>query len=69
MSPQKRRKVPFQTIPAAEKIANHRTPVPMLDLELRKTTFIPVELGYSEDQAQKKPALPALRRLHPLRHL
>ena len=54
MSPQKRRKVPFQTIPATEKIANHRTPVPMLDVELRKTTFTPVEMGYSDAQAQKE---------------
>ncbi len=54
MSAQKRRKVPFQTIPAAEKIANHRTPVPMLDVELRKTTFTPVEMGYSDAQAQKE---------------
>jgi NADPH-dependent glutamate synthase beta subunit-like oxidoreductase len=54
INPQKRRRVAFQTIPAAEKTANHRTPVPMLDLELRKTTFIPVELGYSDTQAQKE---------------
>jgi NADH-quinone oxidoreductase subunit F len=54
MSPQKRRKVPFQTIPAPEKIANHRTPIPMLDVSLRKTTFTPVELGYSDAQAQKE---------------
>ncbi len=54
LSPQKRGKVGFQTIPASEKIANHRTPVPMLDLELRKTTFIPIELGYSDNQAQKE---------------
>ncbi|MBI4795392.1 MAG: FAD-dependent oxidoreductase [Deltaproteobacteria bacterium] len=54
MSPQKRRKVSFQTIPAFEKIANHRTPIPMLDVELRKTTFIPVEMGYSDAQAQKE---------------
>jgi len=54
LSPQKRRKVEFQVIPSAEKIANHRTPVTMLDLELRKTTFIPIELGYSDNQAQKE---------------
>jgi NADH-quinone oxidoreductase subunit F len=54
MTPQKRRKVPFQSMPAAEKIANHRTPVPMLDLELRKTTFIPIEMGYSDALAQKE---------------
>ena len=54
INPQKRRRVAFQTIPATAKTANHRTPVPMLDLELRKTTFIPVELGYSETQAQKE---------------
>jgi NADH-quinone oxidoreductase subunit F len=54
MSAQKRRKVPFQTIPAPEKTANHRTPIPMLDVELRKTTFIPVEMGYSDAQAQKE---------------
>lgn len=54
MSAQKRRKVSFQTIPAPEKIANHRTPIPMLDAELRKTTFMPVELGYSDTQAIKE---------------
>ncbi|MFZ2089088.1 MAG: FAD-dependent oxidoreductase, partial [Desulfobaccales bacterium] len=54
MTAQKRRKVPFQTIPAPEKIANHRTPVPMLDVELRKSTFMPVELGYSDAQAIKE---------------
>jgi ferredoxin len=54
LRPQKRRKVPFQVIPAPEKMANHRNPVPMLDLELRKTTFIPVELGFSDTQAQKE---------------
>jgi ferredoxin len=54
LRPQKRRRVPFQVIPALEKIANHRTPVPMLDLELRKTTFMPVELGWSDVQAVKE---------------
>jgi len=54
LSPQKRRKVPFQVIPAPEKTANHRTPIPMLDLEIRKTTFRPVEMGYSDAQAQKE---------------
>ncbi|MBM4284088.1 MAG: FAD-dependent oxidoreductase [Deltaproteobacteria bacterium] len=54
MSAQKRRKVAFQTIPSPEKIANHRNPVPMLDVELRKTTFMPVELGYSDTQATKE---------------
>jgi NADH-quinone oxidoreductase subunit F len=54
LRPQKRRKVPFQVIPAPEKLANHRNPVPMLDLELRKTTFIPVELGFSDAQAVKE---------------
>jgi ferredoxin len=54
LSPQKRRKVEFQVTPSAEKIANHRTPVAMLDLELRKTTFTPIELGYSDNQAQKE---------------
>ncbi len=54
MSPQKRRKVPFQIIPAPAKTANHRTPIPMLDVELRKTNFSPVELGYSDAQAQKE---------------
>lgn len=54
MSAQKRRKVSFQTIPATEKIANHRTPIPMLDVELRKTTFMPVEMGYSDAQAMKE---------------
>ena len=54
LSPQKRRKVPFQVIPSPEKIANHRTPIPMLDLELRRTTFQPVELGYSDAQARKE---------------
>jgi NADH-quinone oxidoreductase subunit F len=54
LSPQKRRKVEFQIIPSAEKIANHRTPVTMLDLGLRKTTFTPIEMGYSDSQAQKE---------------
>jgi NADH-quinone oxidoreductase subunit F len=50
----KRHRVPFKVIPASEKIANHRTPVPMLDLELRKTTFLPVELGWSNTLAVKE---------------
>ncbi len=54
MSAQKRRRVSFQTIPASDKSANHRTPIPMLDAELRKTTFMPVELGYSDAQAIKE---------------
>jgi NADH-quinone oxidoreductase subunit F len=54
LSPQKRRKVPFQVIPSPEKVANHRTPIPMLDLELRRATFQPVELGYSDAQARKE---------------
>ncbi len=48
---QKRRRVPFNVIPAGEKIAQHRTPVPMLDLTRRTTTFEPIELSMSEDDA------------------
>ena len=51
---QKRRKVPFQNIPATEKINNHRHPVPMLAISKRIKTFEPVELSYSEDEARKE---------------
>ena len=51
---QKRRKVPFQTVPAGEKINNHRHPVPMLEIAKRTTTFEPVELSYSEEVARKE---------------
>ncbi len=51
---QKRRKVPFQIVPAAEKINNHRHPVPMLDILKRTTTFEPVELSYTEEEARKE---------------
>jgi NADPH-dependent glutamate synthase beta subunit-like oxidoreductase len=54
LRPQKHRRVPFLTIPADEKIANHRIPIPMLDLDLRQTTFTPVELGYTEAQARQE---------------
>uniref|UniRef100_A0A7C3YZJ6 FAD-dependent oxidoreductase n=1 Tax=Desulfobacca acetoxidans TaxID=60893 RepID=A0A7C3YZJ6_9BACT len=48
---QKRRRVPFHIIPAQEKISMHRTPVRMLDLTRRITTFEPIELSFSEDEA------------------
>ena len=51
---QKRRRVPFQVIPAAEKAANHRMSVPLLDLPSRRTTFDPIELSFSEAQAVKE---------------
>jgi NADH-quinone oxidoreductase subunit F len=51
---QKRRRVPFQVIPAAEKIANHRSPVPMLDLHQRRTSFEPIELSFPEAEAVKE---------------
>ncbi|MGQ9920489.1 MAG: FAD-dependent oxidoreductase [Desulfobacca sp.] len=51
---QKRRKVPFLTIPGPEKINNHRHPVPMLDIAKRTTTFEPVELSYNEEEARKE---------------
>jgi NADPH-dependent glutamate synthase beta subunit-like oxidoreductase len=51
---QKRRRVPFNIIPAEEKIASHRTPVPMLDLAERTTSFEPIELSLSEEEAIKE---------------
>ena len=51
---QKRRRVSFQVISAAEKTANHRTAVPMLDLDQRCTTFDPIELSFSEAEAVKE---------------
>ena len=51
---QKRRKVPFQSIPAGEKISNQRHPVPMLEIAKRTTTFEPVELSYTEEVARKE---------------
>ncbi len=51
---QKRRRVPFQVIPAGEKISNHRHPVPMLDIQQRQTSFEPIELSMSEAEAIKE---------------
>ncbi len=51
---QKRRRVPFAPIAAGDKIANHRTAIPMLELERRRTTFEPVEISYSEAEARKE---------------
>ena len=51
---QKRRRVPFNVIPAGEKIATHRTPVPMLDLPERTTSFEPIELSLSEAEAVRE---------------
>jgi NADH-quinone oxidoreductase subunit F len=48
---QKRRRVPFNIIPAEEKITSHRNPVPMLDLAERTSTFEPIELSMSEAEA------------------
>jgi NADH-quinone oxidoreductase subunit F len=38
-------------LPAEEKITTHRTPVPMLDLPQRTSTFEPIELSLSEEEA------------------
>jgi NADH-quinone oxidoreductase subunit F len=51
---QKRRKVPFQAISGGEKINNHRHPVPMLEISKRTSTFEPVELSYTEDEARRE---------------
>jgi NADPH-dependent glutamate synthase beta subunit-like oxidoreductase/ferredoxin len=51
---QKRRRVPFQTISAGEKINNHRHPVPMLDIDTRKSSFEPIELSFSEAEARQE---------------
>jgi NADH-quinone oxidoreductase subunit F len=51
---QKRRRVAFQTIPAAEKLANHRTPVPLLPVAERRHSFTPIELPFTPEQAQKE---------------
>jgi NADH-quinone oxidoreductase subunit F len=51
---QKRRRVPFNIIPAEEKITSHRNPVPMLDLVERTTTFEPIELSMSEEDAVRE---------------
>jgi putative selenate reductase YgfK subunit len=48
----KRRKVDFLAVPAAEKISSHRVPVPLMEVEARKKSFEPVELGYSEALAR-----------------
>jgi putative selenate reductase YgfK subunit len=49
---QKRRRVPFLRVPAAEKIANQRHPVPMLAADQRRHTFEPIELSYTEAEAR-----------------
>jgi NADH-quinone oxidoreductase subunit F len=51
---QKRRKVPFLAVPAADKIANHRVPTPFLDMAQRRSNFARVELDYTPEQAIKE---------------
>jgi NADH-quinone oxidoreductase subunit F len=50
----KRRRVPFLGIPASDKISIHRAPVPLVHPDRRRRSFEPVELGYSEETAQKE---------------
>jgi putative selenate reductase YgfK subunit len=50
----KRRKVPFAAVDAAEKISSRRVPMDLLEVEERKTNFDLVEVGYSEELAQKE---------------
>ncbi len=52
--PQKRAKVDFLTIPAEDKIANHRVPTPFLDMGQRRRNFARVELDYTPEQAQRE---------------
>lgn len=52
--PRRRRKVPFLTVQAPEKISNHRVPMHYVDPEVRRKNFEPVELGYSADLALKE---------------
>jgi len=52
--PQKRARVDFLAIPAAEKIASHRVPTPFLDMEERRHNFARVELDYTPEEAQQE---------------
>ncbi len=51
---QKRSKVPFLAIPAAAKIAAHRKPTPLLNMEERRHSFARVELDYTPEEAQRE---------------
>ena len=52
----KRRKEPFLPVEAAEKIANHRTEVPLAASDCRKNNFEPVELSLDEALARQEAA-------------
>ncbi|MHC1724521.1 MAG: FAD-dependent oxidoreductase [Syntrophobacteraceae bacterium] len=52
----KRRREEFLAVPAAEKIANGRVPLPLAEIESRSRSFEPVELGYSEEEARREAA-------------
>jgi len=50
----KRQRVPFFPIHAPDKIRDGRVPMPQLDPHDRIMDFAPIELGYTETQAQKE---------------
>jgi formate hydrogenlyase subunit 6/NADH:ubiquinone oxidoreductase subunit I len=52
--PQKRARVHFLPIPAEDKIAGHRVPTPLLDMEQRRRNFDRVELDYTPEEAQRE---------------
>jgi len=52
--PQKRARVKFLAIAAADKIAGQRLPVPLLDMEARRHNFDRVELDYTQEEAQNE---------------
>jgi len=54
LSPQKRARVDFLAIPAADKIASHRVPIPLLDQEERRHSFDRVELDYTPEEARSE---------------
>jgi NADH-quinone oxidoreductase subunit F len=51
---QKRQRVPFLAIPAETKITNQREPLPVLDMDQRRSNFARVELDYTPKQAKKE---------------
>ncbi|MCX5891071.1 MAG: FAD-dependent oxidoreductase [Deltaproteobacteria bacterium] len=53
-SPQKRARVDFLAIPAEDKIAGGRVPIPLLDQEERRHSFDRVELDYTPEEARSE---------------
>ena len=54
LRPQKRARADFLAIPAEDKIASHRVPIPLLDKEERRHSFDRVELDYTPEEARSE---------------